>query len=172
IAAIKADVSVPVWANGDVDSPEKAKFVLEHTGVDGLLIGRAAQGRPWIFEEIRHYLETGRLLPDKTPAEVGEILIGHLDALHAFYGPERGVRIARKHIGWYARQHPDAARFAAMINRIDCAAEQRRRTQAFFAADGSDGMSPDVSGPVRTLAAGRLDVTGLPPSCDFSGRPG
>ncbi|MEX0914697.1 MAG: tRNA dihydrouridine synthase DusB, partial [Wenzhouxiangellaceae bacterium] len=118
IAAIKQAVSIPVWANGDVDSPTKAKQVLDHTGADGLLIGRAAQGRPWVFEEIRHFLDTGQRLPEKPPAEVGAILIGHLEALHAFYGPERGVRIARKHLGWYVKAHPGRAAFLQQVNRL------------------------------------------------------
>ncbi len=90
-----------MFANGDIDSPEKARRVLEHTGCDGLLIGRAAQGRPWIFREIAHYLATGEHLAAPSDAEVEAILLEHLDALHAFYGPEMGVRIARKHVGWY-----------------------------------------------------------------------
>jgi len=132
IAAIKQNLSIPLWANGDVDDPEKAGRVLENTGADGLLIGRAAQGRPWIFEEIRHYLETGERLPEKTPAEVGAILVEHLEALHAFYGPERGVRIARKHLGWYVKAHPGREAFLQSINRVDNAAEQLDRMQAYF----------------------------------------
>jgi len=133
IAAIKATIGIPVWANGDIDTPEKARFVLDHTGADGLLIGRAAQGRPWIFEEIAHYLATGRSLPEKSPAEVCAILVEHIRALHDFYGPGRGVRIARKHLAWYARAHPGADPFVRTINRVEAAAEQIERTQAHFA---------------------------------------
>lgn len=132
IAAIKAAIAIPVWANGDIDSPEKARAVLAHTGVDGLLIGRAAQGRPWIFEEIAHYLATGERLPDKTAAEVGTILVEHIRSLHDFYGPERGPRIARKHLAWYAQAHPGACRFVHAINRVEDSAEQIERTQAHF----------------------------------------
>ena len=132
IAAIKQDLSIPIWANGDVDAPEKARDVLDHTGADGLLIGRAAQGRPWIFDEIRHFLDTGERLPEKTPAAVGAILVEHLEALHAFYGPERGVRIARKHLGWYVKAHPGREAFLRSINRVDDAAEQLDRTRAYF----------------------------------------
>jgi tRNA-dihydrouridine synthase B len=132
IARIKQDLGIPVWANGDVDAPEKAREVLEHTRADGLLIGRAAQGRPWIFDEIRHFLATGERLPEKTPAEVGAILVEHLEALHDFYGAERGVRIARKHLGWYVKAHPGREAFLQSINRVDDAAEQVRRTREYF----------------------------------------
>ena len=132
IAAIKQSLSIPVWANGDVDSPEQARHVLEYTQADGLLIGRAAQGRPWIFDEIRHYLETGERLPEKSPAEVGEILVEHLAALHAFYGEDRGVRIARKHLGWYARAHPGRETFLQQVNRVDDGRSQIEQTQAYF----------------------------------------
>jgi len=132
IAAIKQHLTIPVWANGDVDSPEKARQVLAHTGVDGLLIGRAAQGRPWIFDEIRHYLETGERLPEKPPAEVGAILVEHLESLHGFYGEDRGVRIARKHMGWYARAHPGRDAFLGQVNRVADARSQIEQTRAYF----------------------------------------
>ncbi len=98
IASIKQELSIPILANGDIDSPEKAKDVLEHTGADGLLIGRAAQGRPWIFREINHFLATGEQLAEPGLDQIRDILISHLQALHAFYGEESGVRIARKHL--------------------------------------------------------------------------
>lgn len=132
IAAVKAAIAIPVWANGDIDTPEKARAVLAYTGADGLLIGRAAQGRPWIFAEIAHYLATGERLPDKTPAEVGTILVEHIRALHEFYGPERGVRIARKHLAWYAQAHSGASAFVRAINQVEDAGEQIERTQAYF----------------------------------------
>ena len=132
IASIKQKLSIPVWANGDVESPEKARWVLAHTGADGLLIGRAAQGRPWIFDEIRHYLETGECLPEKSPADVGEILVEHIQALHAFYGDSRGLRIARKHLGWYVRAHPGRDAFIRAVNGIDDAAEQIDATRGYF----------------------------------------
>jgi len=136
IARIKQDIDIPVWANGDLDCPEKAARVLTYTGADGLLIGRAAQGRPWIFEELRHFLETGQRLPEKSLAEVGAILLEHLHALHAFYGPERGVRIARKHLGWYAAAHFGQAEWVARINRVSDAAQQLNLVRQGFA--GSD----------------------------------
>ncbi len=132
IAAIKQAVSIPVLANGDVDSPQKALRVLRETGCDGLLIGRAAQGRPWIFREIAHFLETGKILAPPSMQEVRDILLGHLDALHAFYGEIQGVRIARKHLGWYAKDRPENAAFRAVVNRAESAAEQRRLTVDYF----------------------------------------
>jgi tRNA-dihydrouridine synthase B len=101
IGAIKAAVRIPVFANGDIESGAKARAVLEETRADGLMIGRAAQGRPWIFREIRHFLATGRTLPAPAPAELRDIMLTHLEHLHAFYGDEVGVRVARKHLGWY-----------------------------------------------------------------------
>lgn len=112
IAAIKQAVSIPVFANGDIDSPQKAKAVLDATGADALLIGRAAQGRPWIFREIDHYLRTGETLPAPALIEVERILLEHLAALHAFYGELMGTRIARKHVGWYLATLPGARSFA------------------------------------------------------------
>jgi tRNA-dihydrouridine synthase B len=98
IAGIKSQLSIPVIANGDIDSPQRAAFVLRHTGADAVMVGRAAQGRPWIFGEIAHYLATGELLPPPSLARIRDILLGHLDALHDFYGEPAGVRIARKHL--------------------------------------------------------------------------
>ena len=132
IAAIKQAVSIPVLANGDVDTPQKALAVLRDTGCDGLLIGRAAQGRPWIFREIAHFLETGKILAPPSMQEVRDILLGHLDALHAFYGETQGVRIARKHLGWYAKDRPENAAFRAVVNRAESAVEQRRLTAEYF----------------------------------------
>ena len=138
IAAIKAAVRIPVAANGDVDTPAKAKAVLAHTGADALWIGRAAQGRPWIFREIAHFLATGRTLAPPSPAEVCAILCEHLDALYAFYGEEHGVRIARKHLAWYARDRPENAAFRAVANAAQTAADQFRLTRDYFAALADD----------------------------------
>lgn len=131
IAAIKQTVPIPVLANGDVDAPEKAADVLAKTGADGLMIGRAAQGRPWIFREIAHYLETGERLPAPSDSVVCSLLVEHLEQLHAFYGERQGVLIGRKHIGWYAKQ-TDAAAFRAAVNRIESAAEQRAAVRRYF----------------------------------------
>ncbi|HEU0276859.1 MAG TPA: tRNA dihydrouridine synthase DusB [Rhodanobacteraceae bacterium] len=132
IAAVKATVSIPVFANGDIDSPGKARQVLDYTHADGLMIGRAAQGRPWIFREIVHFLATGALLPPPSIRTVRDILLDHLAELHAFYGEPAGVRIARKHLGWYARDRPENAAFRAVVNAADSASEQRRLTRDYF----------------------------------------
>ncbi|WP_225764751.1 tRNA dihydrouridine synthase DusB [Stenotrophomonas sp. Marseille-Q4652] len=134
IAAIKAQLSIPVIANGDIDSPRKAALVLKHTGADAVMVGRAAQGRPWIFREIAHYLATGQELPPPSLAEVRDILLGHLTHLHAFYGEPQGVRIARKHLGWYAKDRPENAAFRAVVNRAETPEEQLRLTADYFDA--------------------------------------
>ena len=132
IAAIKQAVTLPVFANGDIDSPEKARQVLDATGADGLLIGRAAQGRPWIFREIDHYLATGTQLPAPSLLEVEGILLEHLAALHAFYGDVMGVRIARKHVGWYLATLPGAREFRAQFNRLESTDAQCANVRQFF----------------------------------------
>ncbi|SDH69857.1 tRNA-dihydrouridine synthase B [Pseudomonas flavescens] len=132
IAAIKQAVSIPVLANGDIDSPEKAAHVLAATAADGLLIGRAAQGRPWIFREIEHYLRTGAHCPAPALTEIERILLEHLAALHAFYGDVMGVRIARKHVGWYLATLPGAREFRAEFNRLDSQEAQCASVRQFF----------------------------------------
>jgi tRNA-dihydrouridine synthase B len=134
IAAIKREARIPILANGDVDTPEKARAVLAHTGADGLLIGRGAQGRPWIFRELAHFLATGQRLLEPDAREVCAILCEHLENLYAFYGEAQGVRIARKHLGWYAKDRPENAAFRAVVNRADNAAEQWRLTREYFDA--------------------------------------
>lgn len=156
IAAVKAAVRIPVLANGDVCTPQQAKHVLDLTGADAVMVGRGAQGRPWIFREIAHYLATGELLAEPEPAEVAAILLGHLEHLHAFYGEPAGVRIARKHLGWYLKSieecgqdgrsvsaqgsasklvlRPENAAFRQVVNRAESANEQLRLTRDYFAA--------------------------------------
>ena len=134
IAAIKAAIGIPVIANGDIDSPQRAAQVLRDTGADAVMVGRAAQGRPWIFREIAHYLATGELLPAPGAGEVRDILLGHLQALHTFYGEEQGVRIARKHLGWYAKDRCENASFRAVVNRAQGADEQIALTRGYFDA--------------------------------------
>jgi tRNA-dihydrouridine synthase B len=134
IAAVKAAVRIPVLANGDVDTPQQARHVLDVTGADALMIGRGAQGRPWIFREVAHFLATGELLPEPEPAEVAALLLGHLEQLYAFYGEQAGVRIARKHLGWYAKDRPENAAFRQVVNRAETATEQLRLTRDYFAA--------------------------------------
>jgi tRNA-dihydrouridine synthase B len=132
LAAIKHAVRIPVLANGDVTTPQQARAVLQQTGCDGLMIGRAAQGRPWIFRELQHFLQTGTLLAPPPLAEQRALLLGHLDALYAFYGAGRGLRVARKHIQWYCQGNPGMAQFWPQINRVECAVEQRRRVDEYF----------------------------------------
>jgi tRNA-dihydrouridine synthase B len=143
VAAIKASLGIPVIANGDIDSPRKAADVLRRTGCDAVMVGRAAQGRPWIFRDIAHYLAHGELLPEPTAAEVRDILLGHLDALHAFHGEEAGVRIARKHLGWYAKDRPENHAFRAVVNRAQTATEQVRLTRDYFDALAA-GVAPGL----------------------------
>jgi len=141
IRDIKAAVSIPVIANGDIDSPEKAKVVLDTTGVDGIMVGRAAQGRPWIFREIGHYLATGEKLPEPGPLEVRDLLLGHLDNLHSFYGADLGVRVARKHIGWYSKGCIGGAAFRRTINTLESPDEQRMLIESFFAQQADLGLA-------------------------------
>ena len=143
VAAIKAQLSIPVIANGDIDSPQRAAFVLRYTGCDAVMVGRAAQGRPWIFREIAYYLATGTLLPDPSLQEVRDVLLAHLDHLHVFYGEPAGVRIARKHLGWYAKDRPENMAFRAVVNRAETAEAQVRLTQDYF--DGLiAGVAPEL----------------------------
>jgi tRNA-dihydrouridine synthase B len=132
IRAVKLSVSIPVVANGDIDSPEKAKYVLEYTGADAIMIGRAAQGRPWIFREIEHYLQTGAKLAPPSVAEIREVLVGHLHDLYAFYGYERGTRVARKHISWYTKGLKNSAVFRARMNTLETSELQLVAVAAFF----------------------------------------
>jgi tRNA-dihydrouridine synthase B len=140
IAAVKASVRIPVMANGDVVTPEKAREVLAATGADAIMVGRGAQGRPWIFREIAHFLETGEHLAEPTPTEVRDILCGHLEHLYAFYGEKMGVRIARKHLGWYAKDRPENAAFRDVVNRAEDAVTQTRLTREYF-----DALAASVS---------------------------
>ena len=133
IAEVKSRVRIPVIANGDVESPQDAKRVLELTGADGIMIGRAAQGRPWLFRSISRYLETGELLPTPTAPEIGALLAEHLEALYDLYGAEQGARVARKHIGWTVRGLPGGEEFRRDVIRIDDASAQRCAVNDYFA---------------------------------------
>ena len=155
IAAIKRAVQIPVFANGDIDTPAKARDVLDYTKCDGLLIGRAAQGRPWIFRQIVHYLASGEILEEPAPEEISAILVGHLEHLYDFYGEQQGVRIARKHLSWYFKANEDCtgdhrttnvaehshvtsartqvAAFRHVAVRSESAGEQLRLTRDYFA---------------------------------------
>ena len=132
IAEVKRAVSIPVTANGDIDSPEKAREVLERTGADAVMIGRAAQGRPWIFREVRHYLERGERLPAPRVEEVRRLILDHLADHYAFHGEAAGVRIARKHLGWYASELVGGEEFRHEVNRLDTPAAQIAAVNRFF----------------------------------------
>ena len=132
IAVVKRSVGIPVIANGDITTPQKAKYVLEHTGADGVMIGRAAQGRPWIFREIEHYLATGETLPPPSAEEIHGIMRRHLAELYAFYGEETGVKIARKHISWYTKGLNGAALFRARMNQLTDIDDQLAAADDFF----------------------------------------
>jgi tRNA-dihydrouridine synthase B len=132
ITAVKAAVKIPVIANGDITSPEKAKQVLKKTGADAVMIGRAAQGRPWIFREIDHYLATGKQLISPEVSEIHQILIEHLHDLYHFYGEYSGVRIARKHIAWYTKGLVGSAAFRHAMNQLQTVEQQISATNIFF----------------------------------------
>jgi len=136
IKAVKAEISIPVIANGDIDSPEKARAVLDYTGADAIMIGRAAQGRPWIFREVDHYLRTGEQLAPPSHAELRKLLLEHLDDHYRFYGEHTGVRTARKHIGWYLAGMPGGAELCARINLIDNTREQWQAVAQWFDTAG------------------------------------
>jgi tRNA-dihydrouridine synthase B len=139
IAAVKAAVGIPVVANGDITSPEKAKYVLAQTGADAIMIGRAAQGRPWICREVDHYLRTGLHLPAPAVEEVRALMAEHLQAHYAFYGEFLGVRTARKHIGWYVRDLAGGEDFRQSMNKLESTAEQLLAVDNFFETQHSHG---------------------------------
>ncbi|HSV34055.1 MAG TPA: tRNA dihydrouridine synthase DusB [Ramlibacter sp.] len=150
IAAVKAAVRVPVVANGDITTPEKARDVLAYTGADAIMIGRAAQGRPWIFREVAHFLATGTHLAPPLVAEVRRLLLEHLQDHYALYGEFTGVRSARKHIGWYVKGLPGGPDFRQRINLIDDCSEQWNAVAAYF-----DGLAatadrlPEAGAPIE-----------------------
>jgi len=155
VSAVKAAVRVPVVANGDIDSPQKARQVLQTTGCDAIMIGRAAQGRPWIFREIAHFLETGNLLAPPLVAEVSRLLQAHLQEHYALYGEWTGVRSARKHIAWYVKGLPGAEVFRQHINTLDSAEGQSQALSDYLKtlAEHSDRWpSPSVEMAQEALA--------------------
>jgi tRNA-dihydrouridine synthase B len=139
IAEVKSEVAIPVIANGDIDTPERVKEVLMKTRADAVMIGRAAQGRPWMFREISHFLETGTHLPAPEVEEIHRVLVAHLNDLYAFYGEHTGVRVARKHISWYTKGLAGSAAFRHGMNQLQTCAEQLAAVNAFFAELGSRG---------------------------------
>ena len=140
IAAVKAAVSIPVIANGDIATPEKARDVLSYTGADAVMIGRAAQGRPWLFREIEHFLRTGERLPPPEVNEILDILLRHVYELYEFYGEYTGVRVARKHISWYTKGLAGSAAFRHAMNQLESSAEQLAAVNLFFAQLGDKGQ--------------------------------
>src|SRR5512134_203603 len=133
IADVKSRISIPVIANGDIETPQEARAVLARTGADGLMIGRAAFGRPWIFREIAHFLATGEALAPPAPAQIEAVVREHLEGLYALYGEAQGLRVARKHLGWYTRALPGGEGFRQSVVRIEAAAPQRAAVNDFFA---------------------------------------
>jgi tRNA-dihydrouridine synthase B len=133
IAAVKAEVGIPVIANGDITTPERAKSVLDYTRADAVMIGRAAQGRPWMFREIQHYLDTGQRLDPPEVDEIRRVLVAHLHDLYRFYGEHTGVRVARKHISWYTKGLAGSAAFRHAMNRLETCQEQLAAVEEFFA---------------------------------------
>lgn len=132
ITAVKANVNIPVIANGDITSPEKARYVLQQTGADAVMIGRAAQGRPWLFREIEHFIKTGTHLPAPQVIEVHRVLLKHVYELYSFYGEHTGLRVARKHISWYTKGLIGSAHFRHHMNQLESSAEQLMAVNDFF----------------------------------------
>ena len=152
IRAVRAELKIPLIANGDIDSPEKAKHVLDYTGADAVMIGRAAQGRPWIFREIDHYCARAKTRPPSY-GEMRELLLEHLDDHYRFYGEHTGVRTARKHIGWYLEGLPDADSFRDRMNLIDNTRDQWRAVSEWFLALSNDGDRNPAPAVQALLAA-------------------
>ncbi|MDP3440902.1 MAG: tRNA dihydrouridine synthase DusB [Azonexus sp.] len=138
ISLIKTLIKIPVIANGDITTPEKAKFVLDTTGADGIMIGRAAQGRPWLFREIEHFLKTGEHLPPAKVTEIHAILQAHLEDLYEFYGMETGIRVARKHIAWYTRGLVGSASFRHYMNQLPSVEQQMQAVNDFFCQQAAE----------------------------------
>jgi len=145
IRNIKQAVSIPVVANGDITSPEKAREVLEYTEADALMIGRGAQGNPWIFREVSHFLNTGERLAPPSLMEQHSVLKEHVTAVHAFYGEENGVRIARKHVGWYLMEHDKDRQFRKVFNALESAEEQLQAIDHYFNNVLPDGEARQIS---------------------------
>ena len=153
IRAVKAAVDIPVIANGDIATPERVKHVLELTQADAVMIGRAAQGRPWMFREITHFLQTGRHLPPPEVEEIHRVLVAHLRELYVFYGEHTGVRVARKHISWYTKGLTGSAAFRHAMNQLQTCAEQMAAVDEFFVELAERGRRLVYDVPREELAA-------------------
>lgn len=140
IAAVKASVNIPIIANGDITTPEKARYVLQYSGADAVMIGRAAQGRPWLFREIEHFLQTGEHLPSPEVSEIHRVLLAHVVELYDFYGEHTGLRIARKHISWYTKGLTGSAHFRHQMNQLESPQEQQAAVDEFFAEQAQRGL--------------------------------
>jgi tRNA-dihydrouridine synthase B len=150
IAEVKARVSIPVIANGDITTPEKARHVLDYTGADAIMIGRAAQGRPWLFREIGHFLKTGMRLPAPEIGEIHRTLREHMQDLYALYGEHAGVRVARKHISSYSKGLAGSAPFRQHMNQLETPAAQMAAVEDFFAQQAQRGTAPHPDGKWTT----------------------
>ncbi len=140
IAAVKDSVSIPIIANGDITTPEKARYVLQYSGADAVMIGRAAQGRPWLFREIEYFLQTGCHLPPPEVAEIHRVMLAHVIELYDFYGEHSGLRIARKHISWYTKGLAGSAHFRHQMNQLESITEQLSAVDEFFAEQAQRGL--------------------------------
>jgi tRNA-dihydrouridine synthase B len=152
IAAVKTRVRIPLIANGDIDSPQKAKYVLDYTGADGLMIGRAAQGRPWIFREIEHYLAHGKLLAPPAVSEVHRVCREHLFYLYDFYGEDSGLRVARKHISWYTKTLAGSNAFRQQMYLLESVTEQLAAVDQFFGELAARGETLSYASPFNPPA--------------------
>ena len=162
IAQIKNAVTIPVFANGDINDPKKAAHVLEHTGADGIMIGRGARGRPWIFKQVNAYLEKNILLPSPSLIERRDIVLAHLEAMHRFYGEELGMRVSRKHLAWYAADVACGAEYRKHVVRAATTSEQVRITKKYFAGSDHWGdASPRLESP-RCRRSGEEQFSELP----------
>ena len=141
IAKVADSISIPVIANGDITSPQQAETVLKKTGANAVMIGRGAQGNPWIFKQINHYLQEGELLPAPTFNEIGRVMIRHLSELHKFYGEVGGVRISRKHIGWYFDLLPEGKNFTRQFNCLESTQEQQQMLRQFFSCPSNQELA-------------------------------
>jgi len=140
IAAVKSSVNIPIIANGDITTPEKARHVLQYSGADAVMIGRAAQGRPWLFREIEHFLRTGEHLPPPEVGEIHRVLVAHVHDLYDFYGEHTGLRVARKHISWYTKGLAGSAHFRHRMNQLESPAGQLAAVGEFFAEQAQRGL--------------------------------